>query len=1024
MHSASGSFPKKDPLRSVTSQFEHLSEKDGLSDKSVRCILQDREGFIWIGTIDGLNKYDGNTFTVIQQEPARPDSSLRGTYISDLYEDRSGNLWAATIANNFTGEGGLHLIDKRTGAATRVNIRVKSDEWSRAMDIFEDRQGVLWIGSWGGLIRYEPKTKHAKLYRSPRPKTTVICSLEDEKNRFWVGTVNGLYQFDRQSGRFTLVPYPPDSAGQQPWVSTLFQDKAGRLWAGTNNHGLMRLNPEGQSPGLVRYTAGGQINRHIFMNAIQESPAGQLWLGTTEGLQQVDTRTGEVITHRCNPALPDGLSSDRVSSVYFDRSGTLWLGTYQGINKRIGASPKFTSVQLVPASPVVPPSENHVSALVRDHTGLIWFGSNNRKLYRYDPKTGAITFVPIDPENPGDPAPANRLQTVYEDHSGQMWVSTDSALLRMDRVTGTFVRCSPRITRIQTFAEDKSGSLWLGGEGGVARFTPKDGRFRYYLLDTKTPVDVNSVMVSRTGDIWMAVRGKGITRLNPKTDQFTHYHPVLPAPAGQLNDTQVTGFYEDPDGVIWMGTRSGGLNRFDPPSGRFTALTTRNGLPSNYVASVINDRHGHLWISTTRGICRFNTRTNTFHNYTTDDGLPHNMFLSKVAHGLNGDLLFGSLNGIAMVHTDRFYEDATFPVYITGFSVLDQNRPLPAGRVELPHDENFLSFDFAALTYQSPEKNQYAYQLAGVDKNWVYCGTRHFASYTDLSPGEYTFRVKAANRDGIWNESGTEILVIIHPPWWATWSFRIALTVSLILLAIAGVRYYTHYRLSRQRTEMKRVLQAQEEERQRLAADLHDDLGATLSAIKVQLKARQTNPDRLANPVQLIDKAIRDLRLISHNLMPPEFGKLGLTEVIRETVKRAQASSGLNCMFITYGQEHPLDQETELTIYRIALELINNAIKHAKAGQVTVQLIFYAHQLTLLVEDDGRGYSLTEQQEPIGIGLRNIRSRVAYLNAKLLIDSGQRGTTITVDVPYTKAPKGSPETPFFFPGVSRNNGLN
>jgi ligand-binding sensor domain-containing protein len=371
----------------------------------------------------------------------------------------------------------------------------------------------------------------------------------------------------------------------------------------------------------------------------------------------------------------------------------------------------FSSIQLVPVTGPDPPVENQITALLQDRKGMIWIGSNLRKLYRYDPHTGRMSFIPIDPVNPQNPAEDHKIETVYEDNAGQLWVGTVSALLRMDHLTGAFVRYPTRISRLFAIDEDPSGSLWLGGVGGIVRFNPKTGQFKYHFYHPKDTTDgrgqVEYILVSRTGDIWMAIKGKGISRLQPQTGRFTRYHPVLPAPAGQLNENHVTAFYEDTDGVVWIGTNKSGLNRYDPATGQFTALTTRHGLPDNHISAIINDRHGHLWISTTRGLCRFNKTTTTFHNYTTIDGLPHNWFRSRACHGLNGDLLFGSLNGVVLVRPDRIYSRATFPVYITRFTVLDQERPLTSNRIESVHVSARWSRQELDSEWQSPRGQLY-----------------------------------------------------------------------------------------------------------------------------------------------------------------------------------------------------------------------------------------------------------------------------------------------------------------------------
>ena len=1037
----------------ISNQFEHLSIKDGLSNNSVNCILQDREGFMWFGTSDGLCKYDGHTFTVLQHDPNSPDSSLHSNHISDLYEDRSGKLWVTTISGISGGGGGLHLVDKRTGTVRLVRIKGPSDEWTQAYGICEDREGIFWIGSWAGLIRYNPKTGQYGLYPSPQKDAPVFCSLEDAQNRFWVGTRNGLYRFNRQSKQFTLVPLQSAPADRQPRIATLYQDKTGNLWA-AGSDGLLQIKLQGRSARLVRY-ATESINR----KSILETQDGHLLIGTTiAGLLQVDTRAGDVVTHRdrsrrgtagrANPALLSGLSSNRVQTVYRDRAGTLWLGTDQGINKQVGMSAKFTAVQLVSSPAADPPVENTITALIQDRTGMIWMGSNYRKLYRYDPKEGRTTFIPIDSINPENPAEDHKIETVYEDRTGQVWVGTVSALLRMDRATGSFVRYPTRIRRLHSIAEDSLGWLWMGGEGGIARFNPKTGQFTYHFYHpndiTEGRGQVEYVLVSRTGHVWMAIKGKGISRLQPQTGRFTRYHPVLPAPAGQLNETHVTALYEDTDGVVWIGTNKSGLNRYDPATGRFSALTTRHGLPDNHVSAIINDRHGHLWISTTRGICRFNRKTKTFHNYTTSDGLPHNWFRSRACHGLNGDLLFGSLNGVAIVHPDRIYGMAAFPVYITRFSVLDQNRPLTADQLELRHDENFVAFEFVALAYQSSEKNQYAHQLIGVDKAWVYSGTRQFVSYTDLAPGRYTFRVKAANSDGIWNEKETAVHLLIRPPWWATW-WAYSLYALLVGGAIWGcIRVYTNRVRQQQALELNRreaqQLKAVDELKTRFFSNITHEFRTPLSLIispvekllqenQFDCSTRRTLAlvQRNAHQLLRLINQLLDLSKLEANQMAVSLMRGEVTEFVGHLVESFRPMAGQKGIRLTYtadtsAQEYLFDADKW---EKILTNLLSNAIKFTgNGGEVTVTLSVNpasgaagASAVSLRVADTGIGItpenlphifdrfyqvdtSRTRAYEGTGIGLALVNELVDLIGGTIRVDSEPGlGSTFTVTLP-------------------------
>ncbi|GAB4034336.1 hybrid sensor histidine kinase/response regulator transcription factor [Spirosoma gilvum] len=1037
LNSSTNLSPSTSSQVPIFNQFERLTIKDGLSDNSVNCIVQDREGFLWFGTNNGLNKYDGYTFTILQQDPASPDSSLHSNKLSTLYEDRSGRLWATTTSGPTTEGGGLHQIDKRTGKAIPIPIKVPSVLWKRTMGIFEDRQGILWIGSWGGLIRYAPQTGQYALYPSPEPNTSVICAFEDTQHRFWVGTLKGLYRFDRQSGRFTLVRF---LAGEQPWVSTLVEDKEGNVWVGTNTYGLMQLKSGDRAVELVRYVASEPIHPRIFMNAIHQSKPGQLWLGTTEGLQYLDIRTHQVATYKANPALPSTLSNDQVQAVFQDRAGTLWLGTYQGINKQIRPSAKFTTIQLVPSTAEFPSVVNHVSALIQDRTGIIWFGSRNSTLHRYNPQTGEKAFIPIDPVTPTNPTLPYRLQGVYEDHSGQLWVSTNDYLLKLDRHTGRSVQYKPRIHGILSFAEDQSGALWLGGEDGMAQFNPKIGQFRYYFHNPKDTANVPIVMVSRKGDVWMAVRGKGMGRLNPKTGQFTPYYPVLPAAKGQLNDREVTSLFEDANGLIWVGTNEGGLNWLDPATGQFRSLTTQQGLPANHISAIINDQHGYLWISTSRGLCRLNEKTKTVHSYTTEDGLPHDVFLSKVSYGRNGDLLFGSLNGVVQVHTNQLYQEANFPIYITHFSVFDHKKPLLENRVQLRHDENFVSFEFVALNYPSSGKNQYAYQLIGVDKDWVENGYAHSANYTNLSPGTYTFQVRAANSDGIWSGHTASIQLIIQPPWWATgWAY--GLYTLLAGLAVWGsVVVFTNRIKQRQELILNRREAEQLKELDELKSrfftnithEFRTPLSLILSPVEKLLKERRFDESSLMlvhrNAGQLLRliNQLLDLSKLDGNYMVISLKQGTITDFMEPIVaifQRSAEQKGVSLLFTAEDlprQDYLFDADKW---EKIMTNLLANALKFTHTGgriTLTIRPEWTMNELAgvqIQLTDTGIGIApehlphifsrfyqvdttSTRTYEGTGIGLALVHELVNLLGGTIKVESQLTiGTTFQLTLP-------------------------
>ena len=808
-------------------RFKHLTTQQGLSQNSVWSICQDREGFMWFGTIDGLNRYDGYTFTVLKPDPRDPAHTLHHNIISDIHEDRQGRLWVTTFG------GGLHQVNKQTNQVTRYGIKPTSTVlWNVLSYIYEDRAGMLWICGLGGIARFDPQTKQFTLF-SPSAKRVLISSVaEDAAGRLWVGGGGDVYQLDRQTGKFTSVALDSSLVGQLIGAITLFIDQKGILWVGTRGEGLFRLDTRQPSSRFARYNPGGLINQSIRFNGITEDAKGHLWLATTKGLQRIDTQRGQVRNFDSNPSQPGSLSQQFVSAVYHERNGTLWLGTDTGINKAETNAKRFRAYQVIPTPSSVVLNKNHIRTLLEDHTGTVWLGSAGNDvsggfsngLFRQDAKSGQITPLPANPADPSSLS-SDRVWSVYEDRKNQLWVGTQEALHRLDAKTGKFTRYPSEIP-VQCIAEDPSGKLWIGGgwdsrEGGIGSLDPVQGQFTYYKSDPTGSTgpknkDVWDIMASRTGDIWVALSGAGIARLNQRTGKITSYESNPTAAAGHLNDKDVRTLYEDAEGTVWAGTNQGGLHRFDAQTNTFTYFSTREGLASNHVVSITGDQRGNLWLGTNKGLSRFNTKTKTFRNYDVSDGLPANEFNLGSVYRKKDKLLFGTVNGFVVFHPDSIRDNALAPpVYLTGLKVLEKSRIISADRLELSHQENFLSFEFVALNYDAPEKNQYAYQLVGVDKAWIYSGTRRFASYTNLPPGDYTLRVKASNNDGVWNEKGATFKFTIHPPWWRTW-WAYGFYGLCVLAGVFALDRYQRRRLinrERERTKERELAQAREIER-------------------------------------------------------------------------------------------------------------------------------------------------------------------------------------------------------------------
>ncbi|WP_158552515.1 two-component regulator propeller domain-containing protein [Spirosoma telluris] len=818
-------------------QFDRLSAKNGLSHNSILCIWQDTDGFLWLGTKDGLNKYDGYSFTVYKPNPADPANTLGHNWISGICQDRKGRMWVTTMG------GGLHLFDRQTGKTTAYRIDpVRISLRNAMLSITEDKQGILWIGSREGLNRFDPDTRKFTLYPSPNQgRPDVYTVKEDSQGRLWVGASNGLYQFNRQAAtysRFALTNNQSDTTA----VCLVFPDPSGTVWVGTQSGQFYRLTVRGALQNIYTYQPKGrEINRFYPFGALQVDRTGNLWgtLPGLDGLIQVNAYTGQLTHVSANATQTNGLSSNTIFSLCFDREGILWIGTDNGLDKHIAQPKKFHTFQQVANTNLVRLPDNSIRAICLDHSGITWFSNDLGELYSFDRQTGRYQRYFLEATTSSQLL-GDGVTAIYEDRAGQLWVSAGLYLHRLDRETGLFSRYHCQI-RVRNIREDAAGKLWMAGRG-LACFNPKTQQFTYYRHDPKNPESLGDdaliiALPTRDGSIWAASTRKGISRLDVSTGKFTHYQPNYQSVPGSLTDKDVRSLYEDHLGNLWIGTNQGGLNRYDSLTNSFTAFTTTDGLPNNHIVGIKEDKEGNLWLSTNQGICRFNPTTNVCRNYDESDGLQANEFFEVCSKGVDGQLAFGGPNGFNIFDPAIIRDNPLIPpVRITRVQVQNKIEYLPTEVLKLSYEENDLSFDFVALNFIMPDKNQYAYQLTGVDKDWVYCGSRRFVSYTNLEPGNYMFRVKASNNDGVWNEKGAQLHIIIQSPFWQTWWFRgLFLLLGTSLLYI-GLQY--------------RIRQVKQQESQKTA------FNKQLAAMEMQALRAQMNPHFIFNSLNSINRFI------------------------------------------------------------------------------------------------------------------------------------------------------------------------
>lgn len=792
-------------------RFERLGLEEGLSQSAVHTILQDRFGFLWIGTEDGLNRYDGHTFSILRPDPDDP-ASISDRWITCIYEDSQGYLWIGTRL------GGLNRYDHETGTFTYF-MNDPADPNSLASNrvntVLEDSRGYLWVGTNNGLDRLNRETGEFRHFRSDANILTSISSnnitalYEDSRGILWVGTGDGgLNRFN--AAIFTFLSFKHNTRNPRSlsnnYVRAITEDSSGNLWVATHG-GLNRLNYEHGI--FTRYTHDNNNPTSLIDNyalSLHVDKSGTLWVGTDNGLERYQPETGSFVHYRHNNGDPTSLSNNTIMAVYEDQGGVLWVGTYGGgLNKYNRGQSKFTYYNNNPENPNSL-SSDFIFPIFVDQYGIVWIGTYGGGLNRFNPATGLFTYYRHDPDDSGSLLD-DEVTSVYMDRTGTLWVGTAMGLSRLNPNTREFIhyRHDQRNpdslvgAPVYTIYEDRAGGLWFGTANGLDQFEPSTETFIHYRADSTRPRSLSSdfvttVLEDRFRNLWVGTFDNGLNRFDTRNEGFIHYQHNPNQPQG-LTHNSIMAIYQDSKNRLWIATAGGGLNLYERETDSFIHYTEKDGLPNNVVYGIVEDDAGYLWLSTNLGLSRFDPETENFRNYTASDGLQSNEFnMGAYARGPDGTLYFGGVNGLNIFDPANIKDSAyTPPVILTNLSqggqpVPEQPQPELIRDITLTWPQNDLAFEFAALSYAQPARNQHAYMLENFDSDWNYIGTRRDGRYTNLPGGTYILRLKGSNSDGVWNETGQSIRITVVPPVWQTWAFRIIVAVFVIGLGLLVYR--------------------------------------------------------------------------------------------------------------------------------------------------------------------------------------------------------------------------------------------
>lgn len=789
------------PQHSSSARFERVMDEFGNVLTGPSQVIQDKYGIIWIGSVDGLVRYDGYHYKFYKHDLDNPES-ICSNRITTLLEDSNGILWVGT-----EGDG---LDQFNRAQETFIHFRYNADRSNslsegRVNVLYKDSLGNLWVGtSNGGLNRLEEHTGTFAHYSydpenpSSLVSNTVYAIYDDSHGDMWVGTNNGLERFNRQTGEFTHFQHDPNNqiSLSHNAVYAIQEDPWGMLWLGTYGGGLNSFDRETGVFTKFRFDPRDptSLSNDIITSLIVDR-SGMLWIGTMGGgINWLDPRTNVINRYQYDTENPHSPSSSYINSLFEDRAAILWVSTSRMLDKYDPYKVKFTHQFY----------RDHVTALYEDSQNYVWVGAFDG-LYKYDTANDQITHFHYKPED-ANSISEWRITGIVEDRPGVLWVGTNGGgLKRFDSQYQklTVYRHDPHIMEslpsdiITALYIDRQWNFWVGTDNGLARYNRQDEHFINLPLTTSSAdlggdKIVRAILEDQLGRLWIGTEGGGLKRFEPDTGLMTTFRHNKNDP-DSLRNNVIYALFEDSNGVLWIGTE-GGLQRFNQESEKFSYYSVEHGLPDDEVYAILEDQNGNLWVSTNNGLSKFNPMTGMFRNYDTEDGLQDNQFSTAALRRRTGEMLFGGVNGISTFSPDQISDNPYIPpIVLLGLRQDGQEIQMEQGiesltGLSLSGLANNFEFEFAALSYSQPERNQHAYMLEGYDNAWNYLGTERTGRYTNLPGGTYTLHLKGSNDDGVWNETGLAIRLNIVPPFWETRWFWGLIGVIGIFGAVAGYR--------------------------------------------------------------------------------------------------------------------------------------------------------------------------------------------------------------------------------------------
>ncbi|WP_236657159.1 ligand-binding sensor domain-containing protein [Acidisarcina polymorpha] len=1017
-------------------RFSRLSAAQGLSQVRVSNIIQDDRGFMWFGTQDGLNRYDGYKFKVFRHDNAHPDS-LSGVYIYSLFKDRSGTIWVGS-------DQYLDRFDALTETFTHYRIDAQNSSGSATAinQISQDDSGMLWLSTGSGLYKLDPTSGLISHYRhvptdpSSLGDNDIKTTGEDRAGTFWVGTGRTLDEFDRISGKVKRhIPLGDSGMG-----TYFHEDRFGVFWIIYGEDGVIATFDRKTST-LTRYeltpeSGAGKVRNPAY--TMLEDHQGTMWFGTgATGLLRFDRERRQFISNNNRPGDSESLADTRVITLFEDSEENIWAGLHQ-------AEPNFFESKSPPFESFTHGTGTHnglggalIGALYEDRQGVLWVATESlvKRIVR---KTGrSSTFRQLR---------NYEVLSIIEEGSDTLWFGTGGqGLMRYNRRTGRIRTyrhdptdstslCSDLIERLLI---DHRGNLWAATWDGLCRFDPTNQHFITYKPDLNTRgLNYYAIAEAENGSLWLG-SNLGLLSFDPGSGRFKIYHHNLDDPQS-LSDNRVNAVFFDHLGQMWIGTQNG-LDKFNPEIHTFAAYGERQGMAGNVVSCILEDTRGRLWESTNKGVSSFDPPTEQFNNYTTADGLPGPDLTGWGAcyKSAAGEMFFGGFSGAAAFYPSRVRDTVQVPnIVLTDFRLAGAEVPIgnksplkesitDTNYITLTSRQNIFSFEFSALSYFNSETTRYRYKLEGLDIKWNEVdSTQRIASYTTLPKGDYTLRVQSASSRGPWNEPGVSLHVHILPPWWDTWWFRTTYVASITLCLWFGYRF----RLQEVTRQHNLRLQERLRERSRIARELHDTLLQGFQGLMLQFQnvlntLQHDEPiyRRIEHVLGRADDVLLEGRQSISGLRDEGRNEGDLSELLMHYGEQLAEDHTVPFSFFLIGEARHIDPAMLREIYCIGREAIRNAFQHSRAAKIEAELSYERTVVTLTVRDNGIG--IEPQVLAAGLnghwGVSGMRERAEAIGGQLSVWSGLgSGTEITLTAPLSAI-----DSPFKWESLWRRIGV-